>query len=166
MRTVFCLLLGLTAAVFAFIGTTMPLMLSAQAAEDRVYYQQFRAAAAYLNKNGKLPADEMLRRMENATIAPSIWSSLGTSTPLDCDSSFKEAPGDRLILSFWRGEWSECYAYPSGRTTLPMSVRTYLLQGLGVQLAIYWLIAAAAIWGAIRFRPKMRGSAAPNSNGS
>jgi len=164
MRIILRLLLGLTAAVFVVIGTTMLLMLPTQAAKDRVYYQQFSVAAAYLSKNGKLPADETLRRMENATITPSIWSSLGTGTPLDCDPSFKEAPGDRLILSFWRGEWSECYAYPSGRTTLPMNVRAYLIQGLGIQLAIYWLIAAAAIWGAIWFRPKRRVTASPSSN--
>ncbi|WP_374296245.1 hypothetical protein [Sphingomonas sp.] len=161
MRTILCLLLGIVAAAFALIGTTMPLMLPAQAAKDRAYYQQFRVAAAYIDRNGALPEGEALRRFEDATSGPSIWSSLNT-TPLDCDPSFRKAPTDRLILSFWRGEWSECYAYPSGQTTLPMSVRAYLISGVGLNLVIYWLIAAVAAWGAIRLRPRRRASSVPS----
>lgn len=44
------MLLGLIAAAFALIGTTMPLMLHAQAAWNRAYYEQFRAAAAYIER--------------------------------------------------------------------------------------------------------------------
>jgi hypothetical protein len=51
----------------------MVFVLAAQAAEDRAYFEQFKAAAAYITQHGKVPAD-------------------------------------RFILSFWRGEWSECYA--------------------------------------------------------
>ena len=165
MRTIFCLLLTLIAVGFALIGTTMPFMLSAQAATDRVYYEQFKTAAAYVSRNGNLPVDQALRKLQNTTNGPSIWSSLST-TPFDCDPSFKKAAADQLILSFWRGEWSECYAYPSGRTTLPMSVRGYLLSGLGVNLVIYWFIAIGAAWGAIRLRPGKRMSALAPPNGS
>jgi hypothetical protein len=80
---------------------------------------------------------------------------------LDCDPVFKQAASDRFVLSFWRGEWSECYGHPSGRTTLPLTVSDYLLSGLGVDLAIYWLIALAAGWGAIRL---WRGQPSPASN--
>jgi hypothetical protein len=163
LRAVTCLLLGLVAAAFALIGTTMPLMLPAQAAKDRAYYEQFRAAAAYIDRNRKLPGKEALRRFEGATTGPSIWSSLNT-TPFDCDSSFRKAATDRLVLSFWRGEWSECYAYPSGQTTLMMSVRAYLLSGVGINLLIYWFIAAIAAWGAIRLRTGRRGSASSDPN--
>lgn len=165
MRMISCLVLGLIAAVFALVGTTMPFTLHAQAAKDRVYYEQFRAGAAYIDRNRTLPAGETLRGLESATKRPSIWSSL-TTAPLDCDPSFKKATADRLILSFWRGEWSECYAYPSGRTTLPMSVRAYLLSGLGVDLAVYWCIAIGAAWGAIRLRPRRNASARVLLNGS
>lgn len=164
MRTILVLLLGLIAVVFALVGTAMPLHVPAQAAEDRTYYEQFRTVAAYIDRDGKLPAAEELRRLERVTVGPSIWSSL-TTTPLDCDPSFTKAPNDRLVLSFWRGEWSECYAYPSGRTTLPRSVKAYLLSGVGVDLAICWLIATAAAGGAIWFRPRRKPSAPPPPNG-
>ena len=165
MRTISCLLLALVAVGFALIGTAMPFHLPAQAADDRTYYDQFKTAAAYIDRSGKLPAGEELRSLESATTGPSIWPSL-TTTPLDCDPPFSKAPADRLVLSFWRGEWSECYAYPSGRTTLPRSGRSYLLSGLGVDLAIYWCIAVGAAWGAIRVRPKRKSSPPPLPSGS
>lgn len=158
MRTIAFLLFSLIAAFFALIGMTMPLMIPAQAAQDRMYYRQFTTAAAYIKRHGKLPAEDALQRMEYTETGPSIWTSIDIDTPLDCDPSFEKAPGDRLVLSFWRGEWSECYAYPSGRTTLPMSVHAYFVKGLGVELAIFWLVAATAAWGAIRVRPRVRAS--------
>ena len=153
MRTVLCLLLGLIAAGAALIGTTMPLALPAQAAKDRVYYDQFKVAASYVAKNGEIPAGDVLRALAARTTDPSIWASLST-TPIDCDPSFKMAPADTLVLSFWRGEWSECFAYPSGKTTLPMTVHAYLLSGLAIDFAIYWLVAIGAAWAAIRLRPQ------------
>jgi hypothetical protein len=163
MRIVFCLLLGLVAVFFALIGGTMPLLLPSQAAEDRAYYQQFKVAAAYIDNNGQLPATEPGGWRDKRDVGPLIRSSAEIAK--DCDPSFKKAPSDRLILSFWRGEWTECYAYPSGRTTLPMSVQAYLLSGVGMNLVIYWLLAAGAAWGAIGLRPR-RGASVPSpSNG-
>jgi hypothetical protein len=154
MRIIYSLLLSLLAVAFGLIGTTMPFMLPSQAAKDRAYYQQFRAAAAHIDKTGQLPAIEFGGWRETAGTGVLITPS--QAVPSDCDPSFKKAPADRLILSFWRGEWTECYAYPSGRTTLPMSVRAYLLSGVGTNLMIYWLLAIGAAWGAIRFRPGRR----------
>jgi hypothetical protein len=166
MRTILCLGLGLIAIFFALMGTLMPLRLPAQAAKDRIYYKQFQTVAAFVDKNGKLPSEKTLHQLENATRGPGIWGSLGTDTPLDCDSSFKKDPTDRLVFSFWRGHWSECYAYPSGRTTLPRSVSGYLLAGMGIQIAVCWMIAIAAVWGAIRLRPKKDAIKSQISNGS
>lgn len=151
MRLILCLLLGLIAVFFAFVGGTMPFILPSQAARDRAYYQQFKVAAAYIDKNGNLPASELGGWRGPDSTSVLIRSS--ATIPEDCDPSFKKAAADRLILSFWRGEWTECYAYPSGRTTLPMSVRAYLISGLGFNLVIYWLLAAGAGWGAFRLRP-------------
>jgi hypothetical protein len=164
MRTIFCLLLGLFAVFFALVGGTMPLMLPSQAAKDRVYYQQFKAAAAYIEKNGQLPASEPGGWRNTVGDGPLIRSS--NDIPNDCDPSFEKAPTDTRVLSFWRGEWTECYAYPSGHTTLPMSVKSYLLSGVGMNLAVYWLLAAGAAWGAIRLRPRRGASVLPSSNGS
>ncbi|WP_158298636.1 hypothetical protein [Sphingomonas psychrotolerans] len=164
MRIIFCLLLGLVAVFFAFVGGTIPLMLPSQAAKDRAYYQQFKTAAAYIDNNGQLPANEPGGWRNTGDVGPLIRSS--TEIPNDCDPSFKKAPADRLILSFWRGEWTECYAYPSARTTLPMSVQAYLLSGVGMNLVIYWLLAAAAAWGAIRLRPRRGASVLSPLSGS
>ena len=150
MRVIFCILLGFIAVFFAIIGAAVPLMLPSQAAKDRAYYQQFRTAAAYIGKNGQLPENDLGGWRNTGGAGPLIQSS--SKIPEDCDPSFKKAPADTVILSFWRGEWTECYAYPSGRTTLPMSVQAYLLSGTGMNLAIDWLLAAGAAWGAIRLR--------------
>jgi hypothetical protein len=149
---IFCLLLSLIAVFFAFIGGAMLLTLPSQAARDREYYQRFEAAAAYIRNNGQLPASELGGWRETVGNGPLIRSS--SKAPSDCDQSFEKAPADSIVLSFWRGEWTECYAYPSGRTTLPMSVRAYMLSGVGMNLTIYWLLAGGAAWGAIRLRPR------------
>ena len=164
MRIILYLLLSLVAVIFAIVGGTMPLMLSSQAAKDRAYYQQFKTAAAYIDKNGHLPANEFGGWRNTGDAGLLIQSS--AEIPDDCDTSFKKAPADRIILSFWRGEWTECYAYPSGRTTLPMSVQSYLLSGLGIELVINWLVATGAALGAIRLRPRRAASVLPHSSGS
>lgn len=164
MRTISCLLLALVAVFFAFLGGTMPLMLPSQAAKDRAYYQQFKTAAAYIDKHGKLPTNEMGGWQNAGDAGLMILSS--PEIPDDCDPSFRKASTDRLILSFWRGEWTECYAYPSGRTTLPMSVQAYMLSGVGVNLVIYWLLAVVAAWAAIRVRPRKGASMVSPANGS
>ena len=155
MRTGISLLLWLVAFFFAFVGATIPLMLPSQAADDRAYYQQFRQAAAYVDSNGHLPTEAELRRRNVYLDGVTIWSSLAIM-PQGCDADFSGAKSDRFVLGFWRGEWFECYAHPSGRTTLPMSVAAYLASGLGYNLAIYWLIAIGAGWGAIRLRRAKR----------
>jgi hypothetical protein len=126
----------LLSAFFVFVGVAMLLTLPAQVAEDRAYYEQFKAAASYRDQHGRLPPD----------------STVTTNPALDCEPSFAKAKSDRFVLSFWRGEWSECYAHPSGRTTLPANVWGYLRGGLGLNLVLSWLIAIAAAWGAFRLR--------------
>lgn len=151
-RSIACLLLGAVAIFFAMIGAMMPFQLPSQAEKNRAYYQEFRAAAAVIDRQGYLPLTEPA-----GWKAPSVRNGhlirSSSTVPEDCDRSFTMAPEDRLTLSFWRGEWTECYAYPSGRTTLSMSLREYLLSGFGLQIAIYWIIAAAAAWGAVRMWP-------------
>jgi hypothetical protein len=98
MRIIFCLLLGLVAVFFALVGGTMPLMLPSEAAKDRAYYQDFKAAAAYIDKNGHLPSTELGGWRNTGDTGPLIQSS--PEVPNDCDPSFKKTPADRLILSF------------------------------------------------------------------
>ncbi len=41
------------------------------------------------------------------------------------DTAFVPADSDRYILSTWRGEWTEYYAYPSGLISLRFSLMDY-----------------------------------------
>jgi hypothetical protein len=149
VRLVAAAILCLVSIVLFFAGIAIPLMLPSQVAENRIYFQQFEKAAAYVNSHGKLPDKDVLAAWAEQVGSGSIWNSL-VDQAFNCDPGFAKAPSDRFVLSFWRGEWSECYAYPSGKTTMPMSVGGYLWSGLGVDIAIYWAIAIASGWGAWR----------------
>jgi len=153
MRTVSIIVLALFTLFFVCIGLTIPAQLPSQAAKDRDYYSQFRQAAVYIDKHKKMPDSAVrataVRRRVILSIAPNIGPSLAISQS-DCLPDFEKSKTDHFILSFWRGEWSECYAYPSGRTTLHLSTKAYLLSGLGVEIAIYWLLAILSGWGAAR----------------
>jgi hypothetical protein len=153
MRAVLLGLLIATTVIFAMLAIATPLMLRTQAADDRAYYQQFRQAAAYIDKNGHMPTPEQLRSMGWPPNSPVTSLVVGSA---DCDAPFEKLKSDRFVLGFWRGEWSECYAYPSGKTTLPMSVRSYILSGLWRNIILYGLIAGVAGWGAIRLIKRKR----------
>ncbi len=152
MRLMLSALLWLLALLFVWISATMPFMLPAQAAKDRAYYERFKAAAIVIDREKRVPPEAVLSTFQTKQSYPFI--SVSTEVPFDCDSSFKKAPTDRIVLSFWRSEWTECYAHPSGRTTLGMTVQGYLKSGLAVQIVAYWLIAAGAAWGANRLGRK------------
>lgn len=153
-RKTAALLFGLVALFFWLIAVSLPSQLQRQAQQDQAYYQQFRQAAAYAaayaeQHNGQMPPDEELQRLGDSSDASSIWFSLSSSGG-ECDGGFRRAPTDQFTLWFWRGEWAECFAYPSGQTTLPMSVSAYLRSGLGTQWAIWWLVGLAAAYTAFR----------------
>jgi hypothetical protein len=141
-------LFGIVAGILLLVSFALPLQLQSQAARDRVYYAQFREAAvfaaSYANSHGgKMPSDEELQRLGNPSDGESIWATLSSSGG-ECTDDFRQSPNDRFTLWFWRGEWGECYAYPSGRTTLAMSLLGYLRSGLGAQLAVCLIVGIAA----------------------
>lgn len=152
LRIIACLSLSAIAVFFAFMSATLPSELSLQVEDNREYYRQFQAAAEHIHRNGSLPKNDP----DGFRAYPGATAIIGSSQdiPADCDAPFGKAAGDRVILSFWRGEWFECYAYPSGRTTLPMSVEAYLRSGLWVDIVIWGLIAIGAAAGAFKLRPK------------
>jgi hypothetical protein len=146
--------LGTVAAIFLLIAVALPFTLRSQAAQDRDYYRQFYEAAVYVDRyaaehQGRLPDDEIIRNLGDQGNARAIWFSLSTGGG-ECEGSFQKHSGDRFVLWFWRGEWGECFAYPSGKTTLPMSVSAYLRSGLGIEWAAWLLIAIAAGYGSVR----------------
>jgi len=144
--TGFCLLLA-TSVAFTLFTIEVPLMLPSQAADDRVYYNQFKQVAAFVDKTGHLPTPHQLLSWGWPSVNPAISVAV---SPAGCEGAFEKQESDRFVLSFWRGEWFECYAYPSGKTSLPMSVSAYLLSGLGFELGLSALVAGAAGYGALR----------------
>ena len=150
MRTFASLILGGVAALSIFMLVDTLMMLPSQRAKDWAYSQQFQQAAkiadGYFLETGKLPDDATFGRLVGRPEGSSL--SLAPSAGEAC-GQFTKGKNDRCVLSLWRGEWTECFSYPSGRTTLLPSWREQFL-GFGSQLAIYGFVAAAALWGMAR----------------
>lgn len=147
MRMFASLMLGGVAALSIFMAVAMLMMLPAQRAKDRVYAQEFQQAAqiadGYFRETGQLPDDATFGRLVGRAEGESL--SLAASAGDACES-FTKGENDRFVLSLWRGEWTECFSYPSGRTTLLPSWREQFL-GFGLQFALLGLVAAGALWG-------------------
>jgi hypothetical protein len=148
LRVIASLVFGIAAAVFLLLAISLPFQLRSQAAKDRIYYREFQHAAAIYAHDISEKGDNPLPFAGGNGIGPLLRLENG-----DCDGGFRKEPGDLFVLGFWRGEWTECFAYPSGRTTLPMSVWSYLGSGLGVDWGIYFLLAAGLGWAAWRIMP-------------
>lgn len=150
MKTFASLILGGVAAlsICMIVGTLM--MLPRQGAKDRTYAEQFQQAAkvadAYFLRNGQLPDDATFGRLVGRGEGDSL--SLSASAGEACEH-FTKGKNDRFVLSRWRGEWAECFSYPSGRTTLMPSWRDQVL-GFGPELAFFALVAAGALFGSVR----------------
>ena len=155
MKRVITALLLLVAALCTLVGVAIPFGLATQARQDRAYYEQFRRAGAFVaafeRQHGYPPADAALGKAISLSPVDDLHS-LPPTAPTLCDGSFRTTSRDRLVLWFWRGEWAECFAYPSGRTTLPMTVASYLHGNLGLLLLLDWLLVIVAL--AAVFRPR------------
>lgn len=157
MKRAITALLLVVAALCTLVGVATPIGLVSQARQDRAYYEQFRRAGVFAvdfeRQHGYPPTDAILGR---AVILSPIddLHSLPPTAPTLCDGSFRAASGDRLIFWFWRGEWAECFAYPSGRTTLPMTVASYLRGNLGLLLLLDWLLVSVALTAVFRLWPR------------
>jgi hypothetical protein len=149
-RTFSAMLLIVTAFACLAITLFLPFDLAAQARVDRFYYKQFQQAAAHVQRTGRLPSRRMLDHFDGRAIDPVSMSAS------DCGPTFKKLASDRLVLSFWRGEWTECYAFPSGRTTLRMSVMNYIIDGFWQFFVASLVIITGAIWGAVRLMKRLR----------
>ncbi len=147
----------LFAFVALFLGINLPRLLSEQAVKNREYTQSFRDAdihvRALLDNGGKLPADldDWSRNQR-----PRLIALQATKIAETCDANFKMPVGDRFVLSFWRGEWFECYSSPSGKSTIPLSTKSLLLAGAWIDLIIYLSVSVFACWLAWRIWPKSK----------
>ena len=147
LRVTASIILMIVAALLVIAPVGMLTMLPGQAARDRVLYQNFSEAAElaeqHARKNGELPDSDALRRLTGDGENTAFF--IRASADGACEG-FEKAEDDRFVLIRWRGDWNECFAYPSGETTLGLSVRGYILQGFGLGLALYGLIALGSIW--------------------
>jgi len=148
--TFFAWIVTLTAGFATFMVVAILVLLPIEAAENRATYaladQYAHRLAAGLAEPRKADAGE---RAPDATIegVAMFWS-----LPGYCGDVAFGAPSDRFVLGF--GDhgakdidyaiWWHCYAYPSGKTTLQLSVWDYLAGAAGRQVAVNALIAAIA----------------------
>lgn len=163
-RRAAAVLFALIGALFFLMAISLPSDLKRQAEKDRIYYQQFRQAATYAaayarQHKGLFPSDEELQALGDTSNALGIWASLSASGG-ECDGGFKQDPTDQFTLWFWRGEWGECFAYPSGKTTLSMSATDYFSSGMWLDWAIWWLVAIASGYAAFRLAKRRPPSSA------
>ena len=147
MRRVASIFVGLIGLLFLVVTLGIGSMLPAQIERDRAYYRNFESTAAYLaaysDEQGKLEHEAASKRLaERArTGGVDIW----LAGPEGC-GDFKAAQSDSFVLEAWRGEWFECYAHPSGRSTLAISVWEIVI-GWGLQLLLLAAVSVAGFWG-------------------
>jgi hypothetical protein len=148
--TFFAWIFTLTAGFAIFMVVAILVLLPIEAAENRATY-----AVADRYAHGLAAAHAEPRKAEPVERAPDATIkgvAMFRSPPGYCDGVAFGAPYDRFVLGF--GDhgakdidyaiWWHCYAYPSGKTTLQLSVWDYLAGAAGRQLAANALIAAIA----------------------
>ncbi|MDG2534753.1 hypothetical protein P6144_13910 [Sphingomonas sp. HITSZ_GF] len=152
-RTCAAMLLIVAAIPCVLLGTFLPFALAAQAETDRSYFAQFQQAAAEMERTGRLPARPPAGTPEGPSIYPV------STNDWNCPAALPVRRSDRFTLSFWRGEWTECYAHPSGVTTLRTSLTAQMRGSAGQLFLILWLVGIGAIWGAVRLMRGFRAAA-------
>ena len=161
MRRVASIFVGLVASFLLFATIGIGLSLPSQIEKDKAHYQDFQRVAAlvagYAGEHGKLPDEVTFSRLADGT---SIIGPFVSPAGLNRCDGFTEADSDSFVLMSWRGDWFECFAYPSGRSTLAISAREMIV-GWGSQLAMGAALSVAGFWAMLRLwrRPRSVGSA-------
>jgi hypothetical protein len=150
IRLIAAALLGIVAAFFLLISLTTPFLLREDVEENRSIKAAFDRTAAYASayakREGRLPDEATLDRWTEAQRFG--WYSTRISLdPVGCgQEGFVKQDGDFFVLGLWRGEWFECSAYPSGRTTLKTSRVAFLGGGMGLNIAVWFLLGCLSAW--------------------
>jgi hypothetical protein len=123
------------ACLATLLAIFLPFSIGDQIAKDRAYDQQFRRAAAYAGAyagrtGGRFPSDDSLRALGGDVDHRAIWQTLRIAKT-GCPG-LADDPADQFVLTFQRDEEEECFAYPSGASTLPMTFGNYVRSGWGV----------------------------------
>lgn len=146
MRAILAWIFTIWACFAAFFGVATLVLLPIQAARNRATYAVVERYAHKLVETSSLPKNtDVDDAFTSTTDGMRIWSSL----PGGCHDTAFEASSDRFALGFWENGkedrfgaiWWQCYAYPSGKTTMSLSVTDYLRSAAGQQVAAYFLLA-------------------------
>jgi hypothetical protein len=149
MRATLAWILTLTSGFAALMALAIMVLLPIEAAKNRAVYRVVDQYAHTLAEAHALPRNPEVDRDVDATIKGiRMWPSL----PGGCHDTAFEASSDRFDIGFWDNgsqdrfgaSWWHCYAYPSGNTTLQVSVGDYLTGSPGRQIVAYFLIAVIA----------------------
>lgn len=163
-RKLIAIPIGFLATFFLFLGIFMPFSLLDQAEDERRYLREFETVAAHADMVRR-SSGHVVDDLELQQWAVGQQLQIGRSLLLSTDNcpGFAKGRGDRFEVSFWRGEWTECYAAPSGRTTLNPSLWALLKSGLAIDIAAHWAMGVTLLlccWWLVRHREG--GSASSN----
>ncbi|NBB53315.1 hypothetical protein GVN24_34080 [Rhizobium sp. CRIBSB] len=132
---------GLVLLVVCCIGVLSHI--PGQIGKDRAYERKLAQIAStadrYRAETGQLPEQETFTRLAGGSDHEFI---LVAPTPPSLCADFRMAPGDRFVVSSWRGDWAECLSHPSGQSTLGSSWQKWL-----PSVALYVLLIFASLWG-------------------
>ena len=115
------------------------------------YLDYFRQTSSFVsgldNETGKLPTDEKLQSWAQRQRLGNFAYSVRVDRLKCGDHGFATAKTDRFVLSFWEGESFECYAAPSGTTSIHPRIYTYLVSTPGLFAVLSVVLAALlSIW--------------------
>jgi hypothetical protein len=138
-------------------------LLTEDVARDRAIEAGFRSgdsfARAFRARHGRLPQHDEMHAWTRARNFPAEYSDMYLSADSCGDESFRKGDADEYILVVWRGERFECFASPSGATTLAPTIAEGLADRSDM-LAYLAALGAALGWLSWRLDPavwKMRG---------
>jgi hypothetical protein len=170
MRATLAWIFTLAAGFAAFFSVATLALLPMEAADNRDIHAKVERYAKTLAASSKLPQNV---NVDDPFAETSEGIHMWRSLPGGCHDTRFEAPSDRFSLGFWDSgnsdrfgsSWWYCYAYPSGRTTMPLSTMDYLMSAAGQQIVGCLVIMVVAGFFALvlrlghnrkRLRPSIR----------
>ncbi|WP_298172323.1 hypothetical protein [Novosphingobium sp.] len=129
---------------FALIAASVPFTAQRSVEAHQIALADLKSAAIFANsfraRIGTNPPDDAMRRWAATEGRSDVAASIGIDGDqsgnvfrVGCaqETSFHPAATDRFVLSYWNGDFFDCFAYPSGRTTLLTSWQSVMSDGGG-----------------------------------
>jgi hypothetical protein len=121
--SIFAGIAGLVCAFFAFAGYSSLSELSTMGKSTLQHFRQMAVLVeAQTAKFGRFPQGEELIQLTQG----SEIGNFSYNVHIDTDhcgvspkwENFVKKEGDAFVLSYWNGDWFECYSFPSAKTTI------------------------------------------------